>query len=117
LTDKVIDTASDEGEFSMKINNSIKTVGNITGASVPARDAKAESANAKPAAGASVATSGLSSQLQALEAQMSGGQVVDAARVSKIKQAMSEGRFKVDPDVVADRLMETVRELISAYKR
>jgi negative regulator of flagellin synthesis FlgM len=101
----------------MKIDNSIKTVGKIAGESVTGKGARAESAIAKPGPGASVATSGLSSELRALGAQMSGGEVVDAARVSKIKQAMSEGRFKVNPDVVADRLLETVREMLSTYKR
>ena len=73
--------------------------------------------SAKPGPGVSVELSGLSSQLQALDAHVSSGEVVDAARVSKIKQAISEGRFKVNPDVVADRLLQTVQELIVAYKR
>lgn len=38
--------------------------------------------------------------------------VVNTAKVAEIKQAISEGRFKVNPDVVADRLLETVKELI-----
>ena len=45
------------------------------------------------------------------------GEGVDAARVSEIKQAISEGRFKVNPDFVADRLLQTVRDLIVANKR
>jgi len=55
--------------------------------------------------------------LQALDAQLSSGEVVDASRVAEIKQAISEGQFKVNPDVVADRLLQTVQELIVAYKR
>jgi negative regulator of flagellin synthesis FlgM len=38
--------------------------------------------------------------------------VVDAGKVAEIKQAISEGRFKVNPGVVADRLIQTVRDLI-----
>lgn len=41
-------------------------------------------------------------------------EVVDAAKISEIKLAISEGRFKVNPEVVADRLLESVRELILA---
>ncbi len=37
---------------------------------------------------------------------------INAAKVAEIKQAISEGRFKVNADVVADRLLETVRDLI-----
>jgi negative regulator of flagellin synthesis FlgM len=99
----------------MKIDNSLKTVGGITGQGVSAKSSKTDSA--KPGPGVSVELSGLSSQLQALDAQVSSGEVVDAARVSQIKQAISEGRFKVNPDVVADRLLQTVRELIVSYKR
>lgn len=42
--------------------------------------------------------------------------VVDQAKVAEVKQAISEGSFKVNPDVVADRLLETVKELIQAKK-
>lgn len=51
----------------------------------------------------------LSSGAQTSDASAS---IVDAAKVAEIKQAISEGRFKVNSDVVADRLLETVKELI-----
>ena len=102
----------------MKIDNSLKTVGGIAGEGVTGKNGKTDKTDsAKPAPGVSVQLSGLSSQLQALDAQVSSGEVVDAARVSEIKQAISEGHFKVNPDVVADRLLETVQELIIAFKR
>ena len=40
--------------------------------------------------------------------------VVDQNRVDEIKQAMSEGRFKVDAEKVADGLIESVREMLAA---
>lgn len=42
--------------------------------------------------------------------------VVDRAKVAEVKQAISEGRFEINPDVVADRLLETVKELVLAKK-
>jgi negative regulator of flagellin synthesis FlgM len=54
--------------------------------------------------------SALSTQLQAFQAD-AGGEV-DMARVQEIKQAISEGRFKVNADVVADKLLETVKDLL-----
>jgi negative regulator of flagellin synthesis FlgM len=36
--------------------------------------------------------------------------------VAKIRQAIIEGRFKVNPEAVADRLLETVKELIESKK-
>ena len=99
----------------MKIDNSLKTVGGIASEGVTGKSGKTNAA--KPEPGVSVELSGLSSQLQALDAQLSSGEVVDASRVAEIKQAISEGQFKVNPDVVADRLLQTVQELIVAYKR
>ena len=61
--------------------------------------------------GSSVQLSALSSQLQTIESHMADTPVVDAARVSEIRQAIAEGRFKVNPDVVADHLLQTAREL------
>ena len=99
----------------MKIDNSLKSVGSLNADTSTGKSGKTESP--KPQAGVSVALSDLSSQLQALDAHVTSGGVVDPARVSEIKQAISEGRFKVNPDVVADRLLQTVQELISAYKQ
>lgn len=103
----------------MKIDNSLKTVGGIAGEGVTGKSAKtgAKTDSAKSTPGVSVELSGLSSQLQALDTHVSNGEVVNAARVAEIKQAISEGQFKVNPDVVADRLLQTVQELIVAYKR
>jgi negative regulator of flagellin synthesis FlgM len=101
----------------MKIDNSLKSVGGLNGETSTGKSGKTESTGNKPAAGVSVALSDLSSQLQALDSHMQSGGVVDAARVAEIKQAISEGHFKVNPDVVADRLLQTVQELISAYKQ
>ncbi|HNH51126.1 MAG TPA: flagellar biosynthesis anti-sigma factor FlgM [Nitrosomonas sp.] len=39
------------------------------------------------------------------------------SKIAEIKQAMAEGRFKVNPEVVADRLLETVKELIQSNKK
>jgi negative regulator of flagellin synthesis FlgM len=51
-------------------------------------------------------------QLSSMESSMVNTPVVDAGKVAEIKQAISEGRFKVNSGVVADRLIETVRNLI-----
>ena len=54
----------------------------------------------------------LSSQLAQLEKMLGDVGVVDGARVEAIKQAITEGRFQIDSDVVADKLLSTVRELL-----
>jgi negative regulator of flagellin synthesis FlgM len=58
----------------------------------------------------------LSSQLHLIEKGLADTPVVDAVRVAELKQAISEGRFKVNADAVADRLIDTVKELTRAHK-
>ncbi|MBU1689474.1 MAG: flagellar biosynthesis anti-sigma factor FlgM [Gammaproteobacteria bacterium] len=58
----------------------------------------------------------LSSQLQAMESSMNNVPVVDSARVEAIKLAISEGRFKINPEVIADSLLETVNDLMQNQK-
>jgi negative regulator of flagellin synthesis FlgM len=58
----------------------------------------------------------LSIQLQSIEKKLADVEVFDAARVEEIKQAISEGRFTVNPDKIADRLLETVHHLIHTRK-
>jgi len=44
-------------------------------------------------------------------------QYISRLKQEEIKQAISENRFKIDPEAVADRLLETVRELIRSKNR
>lgn len=60
----------------------------------------------------SVSLGSTATQLQSMENSMANTPVADAAKVAEIKQAISDGRFKVNSEAVADRLLETVRDLI-----
>jgi negative regulator of flagellin synthesis FlgM len=53
-------------------------------------------------------------QLRSIETSIASTPTVDVHKVAEIKQAISEGRFQVNSGVVADRLINTVQELISA---
>jgi len=57
-----------------------------------------------------------SSLLQRVEEALNSVSVVDAARVEEVKQAISEGRFRVDSSVVADQLLVAVREHLLTHK-
>ncbi len=102
----------------MKINNSIGKPAGVAGTqdAVSGKPAGPAQAAPRPAAGDRVAITSLSSQLQALESRLADVAVVDVARVDAIKQAISEGRFKVDSEVVADRLIATVKEYLLSQK-
>jgi negative regulator of flagellin synthesis FlgM len=60
----------------------------------------------------SVSLGSTASQLRIMEEGMSGEPTINAAKVAEIKQAISEGRFKVNSEAIADGLIATVRELI-----
>jgi negative regulator of flagellin synthesis FlgM len=77
--------------------------------------AKGADASSSPAEN-NVHISPQSSQLQRAESSASSSSVVNAGRVQEIKQAINDGSFRVNPEVVADRLLETVRELINSKK-
>lgn len=55
-------------------------------------------------------------KLQNIDSNLASGSVMDSARVQEIKQAISDGNFQINPGAVADKLLETVRELIQSKK-
>ncbi len=55
-------------------------------------------------------------KLQTIDSTTVSGSNVNTARIMEIKQAISEGNFQINPEAVADRLLETVKELIQSKK-
>ena len=53
--------------------------------------------------------------LSHLASTLKGGDQVPAnsARVQEIKQAISEGRFKINPEAISERLLESALELVN----
>jgi negative regulator of flagellin synthesis FlgM len=58
-----------------------------------------------------VQLSDLGSKLSQLETQF-GGSDFDVKKVEEIRTAIAEGRFKVNADAVADKLLSSVSELL-----
>lgn len=58
-----------------------------------------------------VQLSDLGSRLAQLEGQFSGSDF-DAKKVEEIRTAIAEGRFKVNPEAIADKLLSSVSELL-----
>lgn len=65
-----------------------------------------------PASSTNVSISDASSKLQALEAEARQSSGFDAARVAAIKQAISEGKFQINPQMIAEKLLATARDLL-----
>ena len=91
----------------MKIDNSIHSVTNVT-----TNDGK-KNTDAVPKSDIQTDNNTVHISSQATQLQSSNA-VVDMGRVQEIKQAISDGTFKVNPENVADRLLETVKELIQS---
>jgi negative regulator of flagellin synthesis FlgM len=102
----------------MKIENILKSVGPTAVSDSQGKPGKADGQSAKSAqtSGEKVKLSPLSTQLKQAEASLKNVPVVDKARVEEIKQAIAEGKFKVNAEVVADKLIDTVKELLSTRK-
>ena len=62
----------------------------------------------------SVSLGSTATQLHSMESSMASTPVADPCKVAEIKQAISDGRFKVNSEIVADQLIETVRDLIGS---
>lgn len=65
------------------------------------------------AASDEVLLSPLSAQLSASDSEQS----FDAARVSEIKQAISDGRFTINAGAIADRLIASAKELVDSQRQ
>lgn len=94
----------------MKIESTGKPLGGVSAADNRSRvtTPKTESASA----GDKVELSSLSSTLQKAEAAIDGAPTVNSARVAEIRQAISEGRFKIDSSKIADGLIDSVRQML-----
>ena len=80
----------------------------------PARGKSSPPPSAQPAGSTNVSLGATATQLSSMESNMVNIPAIDAGKVAEIKQAISNGRFKVNSEVVADRLIETVRDLIGS---
>lgn len=97
----------------MKIENSPKPVAGNKASETRSPASGKTAAAAQPATGGSVQLNGLSAHLQ----PSGGASVFDAARVSQIKQAISDGKFQINAGAIAERLISSARELVDAERR
>jgi negative regulator of flagellin synthesis FlgM len=89
----------------MKIEQSIPQ-----GAAQILKEARGPSVKKAPSTSGEVELSRLASLLSASD----GAPPFDVARVTEIKQAISEGKFSIDANAIADRLIVSARELIGS---
>jgi negative regulator of flagellin synthesis FlgM len=67
-----------------------------------------------PAAGSTEASAKVQlSPAAAVLAKLSADPAFDTAKVDRIAQAIRDGKFEVNPDAIADKLIENAKELLS----
>lgn len=98
----------------MKIDGSLRGTP-LTGASNPT-SARTKGTSGNTAKQDSVSLSNTSSQLNALETSVNQSSGFDTAKVEAIKQAISEGRFKINPEQIADGLLAYTRDFVAQQK-
>ncbi|MGE5470019.1 MAG: flagellar biosynthesis anti-sigma factor FlgM [Bacteroidota bacterium] len=91
----------------MKIDSTLSTGSTPVNSRPPARP----SAEAAP--------SGEAVNLSALAGALKGGEKppVNSARIQEIKEAISQGKFKINPEAIANGLIETARELVNSQRK
>lgn len=97
----------------MKISSTVSPLGSATN-DVRTRSAADNKRGSAAPAGDEVSLSPLSSKLQELQAAVSSNEApVNTQRVREIRQAIAEGRYKVNPERIADGLLTSVRQMLA----
>lgn len=98
----------------MKIDNSTRASALGESQAPATRNAKqAPKAEGHSAQQDSVQLSNVSTQIQALETSLAEVSGFDAAKVEAIKLAISEGRYTINAEAIADKLIASTRELLA----
>jgi negative regulator of flagellin synthesis FlgM len=98
----------------MKIDSSTRTA-SLTGNTAPV----ARGGKETPQTGGAqdnVQLSSMSTQIQSLETSINEATGFDAAKVEAIKLTISEGRYTINSDAIADKLISSTRELLAQQK-
>ncbi len=100
----------------MKIDDALKQVSGITTGNQETKSTKTASKASGGATTENVTLSPASSQLRALASNLGSESVFDEIKVAEIKSAIAGGQFKVNTDKVAESLIDSVKELLTAQK-
>lgn len=95
----------------MKIDKRIPGTppGKVSGTATRATGGKAGPAG-KAGAGDQLALTSTSAMVRSLEADLTGMDVTDTAKIESVKAAIADGSYRVDAEVVADRMIDEAKQ-------
>ena len=94
----------------MKVNNSLKPAATSGVKDIKARARTSRAPSGSGGSRESVQIQPRAAQLAALEAGLDNVDTIDSARVDEIRLAISEGRFEINAEAVASRLLDAAKE-------
>ncbi len=102
----------------MKIDDSFKKTPSVTPSSTSGTAATNSNKGAARSAPVNTATAGSSEsvKISAQALALSGNSSFDTIKVNEIKAAIASGTFQVNPEKIANGLIDTVKDLLSSRK-
>lgn len=111
----------------MKIERQAPSVGGFAASETRNRSSVAAGAGATAASTAATAATAASTTPEATAVRLSGvaaqisaaadASPVNSAKVAEIRKAIAEGRFTINAEAIAGRLIDSARELVAAGRR
>lgn len=93
--------------MSQKIDGGITASAPLRPVATPAKATPACSGEARPVEAAdSVRLTGEATSLQAMQRELSTAPAIDSARVQAVREALENGSYRINPDAIAQRMLE-----------
>lgn len=100
----------------MKIDSNNGTAALTASTATAPRAAKPVDQGSPAAQQDNVTLSPTATQIQSLETGINQSSGFDTAKVEALKQSINEGRYTVNPEAIADKLISSARELLSQHQ-
>ncbi|AUZ55086.1 flagellar biosynthesis anti-sigma factor FlgM [Stenotrophomonas acidaminiphila] len=93
--------------MSQKIDGGITASAPLRPVATPAKATPAGSGEPRPVEAAdSVRLTGEATSLQAMQRELSAAPAIDSARVQAVREALENGSYRINPDAIAQRMLE-----------
>ncbi|GAA4034367.1 flagellar biosynthesis anti-sigma factor FlgM [Actimicrobium antarcticum] len=100
----------------MKIDDSFKKTGSVGVTPTSTKASSSKGAEKSATVSTNTATASDSVKISAQAQALSGNSTFDVKKVNEIKAAIASGTFQVNPEKVANGLIDTVKDLLSSRK-